>query len=84
MIKYKLSCKECFKNFDSWFSTSREFDKLKKNVIAGYNLTCLGDDHNYSFLPSKYKNSLSDKAARKAFNKLKVKYKKRFTYLYCL
>tara|TARA_Y100001958_G_scaffold126861_1_gene94599 strand:+ start:272 stop:703 length:432 start_codon:yes stop_codon:yes gene_type:complete len=29
MIKYKLICKECFKTFDSWFSTSKEFDKLK-------------------------------------------------------
>ncbi len=30
MIKYKLNCKDCFKNFDSWFSTSKEFEKLKK------------------------------------------------------
>ena len=30
MIKYKLSCKDCLKNFDSWFPTSKEFDKLKK------------------------------------------------------
>ena len=48
---------------------------LKKNVIAGYNLTCLGDNNNYSFLPTKYKNSISDRAARKAFDKLKIKYK---------
>ena len=34
MIKYKLSCKDCLKNFDSWFPTSKEFDKLKKlNLI---------------------------------------------------
>ena len=48
---------------------------LKKNVIAGYNLTCLGDNNNYAFLPTKYKNSISDRAARKAFDKLKIKYK---------
>ena len=30
MIKYKLSCKSCLKNFDSWFSTSKEYDKLKR------------------------------------------------------
>ena len=30
MIKYKLKCKECEKNFDSWFSSSLEFEKLKK------------------------------------------------------
>ncbi len=30
MIKYKLKCKNCEKSFDSWFSSSREFDKLRK------------------------------------------------------
>ena len=30
MIKYKLKCKECEKDFDSWFSSSLEFEKLKK------------------------------------------------------
>ena len=30
MIKYKLICKDCETTFDSWFSTSREYDKLKK------------------------------------------------------
>ena len=34
MIKYKLSCKDCDLKFDSWFSSSKEFDKLKKiNLI---------------------------------------------------
>ena len=30
MIKYKLFCKDCSVNFDSWFSSSREFEKVKK------------------------------------------------------
>ena len=30
MIKYKLICKDCETIFDSWFSTSREYEKLKK------------------------------------------------------
>ena len=30
MIKYKLICKDCEVTFDSWFSTSREYEKLKK------------------------------------------------------
>ena len=29
MIKYKLKCKNCEKSFDSWFSSSKEFEKLK-------------------------------------------------------
>ena len=30
MIKYKLKCLECSKEFDSWFNSSIEYEKLKK------------------------------------------------------
>ena len=30
MIKYKLLCKNCNLNFDSWFASSKEYEKLKK------------------------------------------------------
>ena len=30
MIKYKLICKDCKNIFDSWFSNSKEYEKLKK------------------------------------------------------
>ena len=30
MIKYKLICKDCETTFDSWFSSSIEYEKLKK------------------------------------------------------
>ena len=30
MIKYRLKCNSCLKSFDSWFSSSREYEKLKK------------------------------------------------------
>ncbi len=30
MIKYKLACKHCQTTFDSWFASSKEFEKLKK------------------------------------------------------
>jgi len=30
MIKYKLICKDCKNIFDSWFSSSKEYEKLKK------------------------------------------------------
>ena len=30
MIKYKLICKDCNNIFDSWFSNSKEYDKLKR------------------------------------------------------
>tara|TARA_B100000787_G_scaffold18732_1_gene12999 strand:- start:629 stop:1057 length:429 start_codon:yes stop_codon:yes gene_type:complete len=30
MIKYKLICKDCETTFDSWFSSSKEYERLKK------------------------------------------------------
>ena len=30
MIKYKLICKNCDNSFDSWFASSREYEKLKR------------------------------------------------------
>ena len=30
MIKYRLICKDCETAFDSWFSTSKEYERLKK------------------------------------------------------
>ena len=38
MIKYKLECKNCEITFDSWFATSKEYEKLKKKkFLACYN-----------------------------------------------
>ena len=36
MIKYKLGCKDCKIQFDSWFASSSEYEKLKKRKF----LTC--------------------------------------------
>ena len=36
MIKYQLKCNDCEIYFDSWFSSSKEYEKLKKNFF----LTC--------------------------------------------
>ena len=30
MIKYRLVCKDCDVSFDSWFSSSNEYEKVKK------------------------------------------------------
>jgi hypothetical protein len=33
MIKYKLACNDCDIAFDSWFASSKEFEKLKKKKL---------------------------------------------------
>ena len=53
----------------------KNINKIKKNIIGGYVLSCIGDERSYSFMPTKYGNSISDIAAKKAFKKLKIKYK---------
>ena len=38
MIKYSLVCKKCDLTFDSWFSSSNEYEKLKnKNLLNCHN-----------------------------------------------
>jgi aminopeptidase-like protein len=43
---------------------SRHLEHLKQNVIAGFNVTCIGDDRTYSYLPSRAGDTLSDRVAR--------------------
>lgn len=42
---------------------SRHLKDLKSKVIAGFNLTCLGDNRAYSFMPSRDGNTLADRIA---------------------
>jgi len=42
--------------------------EMKKNIIAGFNITCVGDNKNYSYLPSRDGNTLADKLAKYVLN----------------
>ena len=42
---------------------SKNLDVMKKNIIAGYNISCVGDDNAYSYLPSRDEDTISDKIA---------------------
>ena len=62
----------------SYLSKYKNF--LKKNVICGYNLTCLGDKGNFSFIKSRNGNTLADSAIESSLRDYK-KYNK-YSYLY--
>ncbi len=42
---------------------SQHLEHLKRHVIAGFQITCVGDDRAYSFLPSRMGNTLADRIA---------------------
>lgn len=42
---------------------SRHLEHLKRKVVAGFNITCIGDDRAYSYLPSRQGGTLADQAA---------------------
>jgi len=42
---------------------SQHYAEMKGNVVAGFNVSCIGDDRAYSFLPSRNGNTISDKVA---------------------
>ena len=55
---------------------SKNLDHLKENMIAGFNVTCVGDNNNFSYLPSRNEKTLADKVALHVLNHLKINYKK--------
>ena len=54
--------------------------KMKKNIIAGFNVVCVGDDNNYSYLPSRKGDTYSDKIALHVLKNTFPKFKQ-YTWL---
>ena len=46
---------------------NKNLKNLKKQIIGGFNLSCIGDEKKYSCMLTKYENSVSDKCLLKAF-----------------
>ena len=55
---------------------SKNLKYLKKNVVGGYNLSCIGDERQHSCLLSKYENTPADSAIIESYKKLRIKFKK--------
>jgi len=79
MIKYKLLCKNCSDSFESWFASSKEFERLKNSKL----LQCLNCNSNRidkslmapSIINKQKKNNKDTKKFLEIKNKLK-EYKK--------
>ncbi len=53
---------------------------LKKRVVAGFNITCVGDDRSYSYIPSRNGNTLADQVGLHVIKNIDKNYKK-YTWL---
>jgi aminopeptidase-like protein len=60
---------------------NKNIKNLKQNVIAGYNLTCIGDERQHSCMMSKYENSPADLALIQAYKNLHIKKFKIYSFL---
>ena len=56
---------------------SRNLPEMQERIIAGFNVTCVGDDGPFSYLPSRYGSTFADKVA---LNVLKSKKHDFLTY----
>lgn len=59
---------------------SKHVDHLKHSVIAGFNLTCLGDERCYSYMSSRDGDTLSDRVAKYVLEHIDPNYKE-YTFL---
>ena len=59
---------------------SKNLKKMKKYIIAGFNLSCVGDDRGYSYVESRYGDNLADNAIKSAL--LDKKNVKRYSFLF--
>lgn len=59
---------------------SKNLEHLKRRITAGFVLTCVGDDGDFSFLPSRAGNTLTDRLCRHVLKHSGRKYKE-YSYL---
>jgi hypothetical protein len=78
MIKYKLICQNCDLSFDSWFASSREYDKLKNKdflICPNCNSKKIKKTLMAPKLINKFKSKITEKKILK-FKKIDKKIKK--------
>lgn len=55
---------------------NKNFEVMKKNTVAGFVISCVGDERTYSYVASRYGNTLADKIATNILNFHYPNYKK--------
>ena len=73
MIKYKLICKNCETTFDSWFSSSKEYERLKKKKFLNCHICNSSNIEKTLMSPSilNSKNNVKTKILNKKYKQAK-------------
>ena len=72
MIKYSLVCKKCELSFESWFASSKEYEKLKrKKLLNCHNCNSLNIDKSLMAPSINKKNYDKTEKELKKFKKIK-------------
>ena len=73
MIKYKLQCRDCETTFDSWFSSSSEYEKLKKKKFLNCHFCNSLNVEKTLMSPSVFKSKTNNRNDGKSekYNKIK-------------
>ncbi|MDR0654251.1 MAG: DUF4910 domain-containing protein [Synergistaceae bacterium] len=53
---------------------SENLDYMKKNIVGGFNLSCLGDRGHFSVIASRYGNTMADRAAKSVLKGIDPKF----------
>lgn len=59
----------------TYMSQGDNFEKMKANTVAGWNLSCVGDDRTYSMVATRYGNTLTDKITKNVLGFIYPDYK---------
>ena len=82
MIKYQLKCNACENIFDSWFASSKEFEKLKKIKLINCNkCNSLNIDKSIMSPRISSKSTIKHKKTPEKMNEVKSKIKEFQTYI---
>lgn len=59
----------------TYLSQGDNLEKMKNRIIAGWNLSCVGDDRTYSLVASRYGNTLTDRVTENVLHFAYPEYK---------
>jgi aminopeptidase-like protein len=68
--KYSYRILFTVETIGSVYFISRNLDALKRNVVAGWVLTCIGDNRTYSYVPSRQSDSYTNLISRQVLEDL--------------